>query len=85
VLHSEEAYEAFSATGQRELEDQAVLLSSLELDLDMISRIAIHLDFLGENMRRAIEAGDRPRTLGDYVSKEKMRQVALGCSKLHGA
>ena len=84
VLSLEDTYETFALGGRRELENQAVLLSSLDLDLDMISRVAIHLDFISENMRKAIEAGDKPRTLGDYVSKDKMRQVAATCTKLHG-
>jgi autophagy-related protein 11 len=35
-------------------------------------------------VRKAIDSGERPRTLGDYVSNVKMKQVAETCSRTHG-
>lgn len=69
---------------RRELDKQAVLLAGLEADLDIISRIKIHVEFMSPAVRRAIEAGEKPRTLGDYVSNVKMKQVAETCARTHG-
>ena len=84
VLMFEDTYEIFETAARPDLDKQATLLSSLELDLNMISRVAIHMDFISEGTRKAIEGGERPRTLGDYVSREKMLQVGTTCAKLHG-
>lgn len=84
VLSITDAFEAFSTSARRELEKQAILLRALPPDLDMISRIGIHSEFLSPAVRRAVETGDRPRTLGDFVSKNKMSQVGEQCSQVHG-
>jgi autophagy-related protein 11 len=66
------------------LEKQASLLAGLEADLGIISRVGIHVEFLSPAVRRATEAGEKQRTLGDYVSNVKMKQVAETCTRTHG-
>ena len=47
--------------------------------------MSIHRDFLSETYRKAMDQGQKARTLGDYVSQPKMRQVADTCRRSHGA
>lgn len=80
-----DAFEGIAAGARRELEKQTVLLSGLEADLDLISRVKIHVEFMSPAVRKSIEAGEKSRTLGDYVSNVKMKQVAETCARTHGA
>lgn len=84
VLAIADVFDGIASTTQRELDRQAGLLSGLEGDLEIVGRVTVHKEFLSEKVRRAMEAGDRARTLGDYVSRVKMRQVADSCVKTHG-
>ncbi|KAK7048417.1 ATG11 domain-containing protein [Favolaschia claudopus] len=68
---------------RRDLEKQAALLGGLEADLDIISRVRIHTEFVSPAVRKAIESGETQRTLGDYVSNVKMKQVADTCARTH--
>lgn len=79
-----DTFEGVSAGSRRELDKQATLLAGVALDLDLISRVRIHSDFLSPTVRRAIETGEKSRTLGDYVSNVKMKQVADTCARTHG-
>jgi autophagy-related protein 11 len=63
---------------------QAALLAGLDADLELIGRVRIHPEFMSAAVRRAMEQGERGRTLGDYVSNVKMRQVADTCARTHG-
>ncbi|KAI0370493.1 hypothetical protein BV20DRAFT_1018587 [Pilatotrama ljubarskyi] len=83
ILATSEGFEALSAIAQRELNRQAKLLAGLNADLEIVSRVKVHKEFLSASMRKAMEAGDRGRTLGDYVSKVKMEQVANSCMNTH--
>lgn len=83
VLSISDVFETFAGTGRRELEKQAHLLQGLDLDLEVISKIRIHPEFLSPSVRKAVEAGEKARTLGDYVSNVKMRQVGEACAKTH--
>ncbi|KAJ7485843.1 putative peripheral membrane protein [Mycena latifolia] len=83
VLAIVDTFESVAAGARRELEKQAALLAGLESDLDIISRVRIHTEFVSPAVRKAIEAGDKPRTLGDYVSNIKMKQVADTCARTH--
>ncbi|TFK46861.1 putative peripheral membrane protein [Heliocybe sulcata] len=83
VLALAEAFDSIAMAARKELEKQASLLSGLDADLDMISRVNVHAEFLSPAVRKAIESGDRGRTLGDYVSNVKMRQVAETCRRTH--
>ena len=83
ILDLGDAYDDFQSVARRELERQSELLAALETDLGAISRVTVHTELLSEGVRRSIEAGHPPRTLGDYVSKEKMRHVAEGCGRFH--
>ncbi|KAI0754446.1 hypothetical protein C8Q80DRAFT_1350248 [Daedaleopsis nitida] len=83
VLATSDSFEAISAIAERELDKQAKLLAGLDADLEIASRVKVHKEFLSVAVRRAMEAGDRGRTLGDYVSKVKMQQVAGSCLKTY--
>lgn len=83
VLSISDAFEGFAGGGRRELQKQAQLIQGLELDLEVIGKIRIHPEFLSQAVRKAVEAGEKPRTLGDYVSNVKMRQVGDACAKTH--
>ncbi|KAF8527616.1 hypothetical protein BU17DRAFT_39351, partial [Hysterangium stoloniferum] len=83
VLSISDVFDGFASNARRELEKQAGLLQGLDLDLDAISKIRIHSDFLSPAVRKAVETGEKARTLGDYVSNVKMRQVGDVCAKTH--
>lgn len=84
VLAIVDTFEGLAAGSRRELEKHALLLAGLEADLDIISRVKIHVEFMSPAVRKSIESGERPRTLGDYVSNVKMKQVAETCARTHG-
>jgi len=84
VLAIFDTFDSLATNSKRELQRQSVLLEGLNSDLELIKRACIHIDFMSNAVRRAIEAGERHRTLGDYVSTEKMRTVAAGCARTHG-
>jgi len=83
VLSISDVFDGFASNARRELEKQAGLLQGLDLDLDAISKIRIHSDFLSPGVRKAVDAGEKARSLGDYVSNVKMRQVGDVCAKTH--
>jgi autophagy-related protein 11 len=84
VLNVADVFDGVAAGAQRELEKQATLIASVDADLEMASRVQIHREFMSSAVQRAIDAGSRARTLGDYVSGEKMRHVADTCRRTHG-
>ena len=85
VLAVLDSFEGVSVNSKRELERQAGLLTGLDADLELISRVALHVEFMSPTVRKSIEAGEsKHRTLGDYVSTAKMRQVADACARTHG-
>jgi autophagy-related protein 11 len=85
VLAISETFDGIAANSQSELQKQESLLNGVDADLDMISKVAVHVEFCSEAVRMAIEAGDPQRVLGDYVSKQKMQTVKDSCAKTHGA
>ena len=86
VLNLSSAYDAFSVTAQRELEKQEEILKSHERDMQVISQIRVHSEFITKpNNRRALDAAARDRMLVAYVHAPKMHQVAANCANLHGA
>ena len=84
VLAIMDVFEGISQSVQKELEKQETLLAGVDADLEIISRIKIHTEFLSPATKKAVEAGERARTLGDYVSNVKMKQVAETCARTHG-
>jgi autophagy-related protein 11 len=56
----------------------------LGADLELIRQVQVHVEFLSNAVRKAIEAGGEGRTLADYVSSAKMTQVAEACRRTHG-
>ncbi len=85
VLNVADVFDGVAAGAHRELEKQATLIASVDSDLEMASRVQIHREFMSSAVQRAIDAGSRARKLGDYVSNEKMRQVADTCRTTHGS
>jgi autophagy-related protein 11 len=83
VLAIADAFDSIASSARRELQKQAALLNGLEADLEIISRVRIHAEFMSPTVRRAIEAGEKHRTLGEYVSNVKMKQVAETCARTH--
>ncbi|KAG1902186.1 putative peripheral membrane protein [Suillus fuscotomentosus] len=83
VLAIADVFDGIAMTARKDLERQAALLAGLDADLEIISRVKIHIEFLSPAVRTAIENGERPRTLGDYVSNVKMKQVADACARTH--
>ncbi|KAI0032877.1 putative peripheral membrane protein [Vararia minispora EC-137] len=79
VLGLSDVFDGVSANTQRELERQKYLLDSVDSDLQIIARVDIHRQFLSASVQRAMDQGDKGRTLADYVSNDKMRQVAQTC------
>ncbi|KAH7874259.1 putative peripheral membrane protein [Lentinula edodes] len=83
VLAILDTFEGIATASRKELARQASLLAGLEADLEIISRVSINTEFVSPAVRKAIEAGEKQRTLGDYVSNVKMKQVAETCAKTH--
>ncbi|CAE7211881.1 unnamed protein product [Rhizoctonia solani] len=84
VMVLADAFDSFRNVAQRELDRQQSLLDGHKLDLEVISKVKVHPEFLSANVRRGVEAAGRERTLGDYVSSSKMQMVAESCARLHG-
>ena len=84
ILALSEAFEPFAQGAHNTFDAHSRLLNSLEADLAAVAAVQIHSAFLSAAARRAIENGDKPRTLGDYVANDKMRQVADGCTRISG-
>jgi autophagy-related protein 11 len=84
VLSISEMFDGIASGARSELEKQALLLNGLEADLELISRVRVHLEFCSAAVKMAIEAGDPQRVLGDYVSRQKMKNVADTCAHTHG-
>ena len=79
-----DVFEGISESARKDLEKQETLLAGVDTDLEIISRVKIHAEFMSPATRKAVEAGERARTLGDYVSNVKMKQVAETCARTHG-
>lgn len=85
VLAVLDSFEGVAVNAKRELERQGSLLAGLDADLELINRVALHVELMSPAVRKSIEAGEsKHRTLGDYVSTVKMKQVADACSRTHG-
>lgn len=84
VLAIADVYDGVSVAAQREIDRQEALLSGYDADLEIVSRVHVHREFMSPAMRKAMDVGERSRTLGDYVSRVKMRQVADSCMRTHG-
>ncbi|TFY62704.1 hypothetical protein EVJ58_g3689 [Rhodofomes roseus] len=83
VLAIADVSEGVTAAAQREVDRQAALLGGLDADLEIVARVHVHKEFVSLAMRKAMNVGERSRTLGDYVSRVKMRQVADSCIRTH--
>jgi hypothetical protein len=95
-----EAWTALKETIATGLEGQAKLLEGIDYDLDSISQLSVHPEFLALNSNRRIAAPNSPsaerdveeirgegvktKMLGEYVSRPKMKVVVESCRKIHG-
>lgn len=84
VLSLSEVFENFELIAMKELDRQASLLRNHNLDLEIISKIRVHHEFLSPSVRREVEAGLKERMLVDYISRQKMKLVVDSCAKIHG-
>ncbi|KAG9313565.1 hypothetical protein JVU11DRAFT_5892 [Chiua virens] len=83
TLDITDVFDGIAVTASRDLARQASLLSFVDADLDIINRVDVHVEFMSPAMRKAIEGGERPRVLGTYVARDRMKLVADGCSRIH--
>ncbi|KIK99177.1 hypothetical protein PAXRUDRAFT_569510 [Paxillus rubicundulus Ve08.2h10] len=83
VLTITDVFDGIASTANKELQRQAALLAGIGADLEIINRVEVHMEFMSPTMRKAIENGEKPRTLGTYVAKDKMNVVADGCARTH--
>ncbi|KAJ2933973.1 hypothetical protein H1R20_g3142, partial [Candolleomyces eurysporus] len=83
VLVILDTFDSIATNSKRELDKQTILLGGLSADLELISQVRIHVEFMSNAVRKAIEAGEKHRTLGDYVSSAKMKTVADACRRTH--
>jgi autophagy-related protein 11 len=58
-------------------------LWGLKLDLGFISKIKNPTRVSVTIVQKAVQAGDKGRTLGDSVTNTKMWQVGDACAKMH--
>jgi autophagy-related protein 11 len=83
VLTITDVFDGIASTANKELQRQAALLAGIGADLEIINRVEVHMEFMSPTMRKAIENGEKPRTLGTYVAKDRMNVVADGCARTH--
>lgn len=58
-----------------EPEKRAELVDGVDGAMDLASRIRVHREFMPPAVQRAMDAGGPPRTLGDYISGERIRRA----------
>ncbi|KAF8137319.1 putative peripheral membrane protein [Boletus edulis] len=83
TLDITDVFDGIAVIASRDLARQASLLTFVDADLDIINRVEVHVEFLSPTMRKAIEGGEKPRMLGTYVARDRMKLVADGCSRIH--
>ena len=59
----------------QELEKRAQLVEGVDGAMDLASRVRIHRAFIPPAVQKAMDAGGPPRTLGHYVSVERIRRA----------
>ncbi|KAI0249631.1 autophagy-related protein 11-domain-containing protein [Lactifluus subvellereus] len=84
LLNVTNVFNGVAAGARRELEKQAALIASVNTDIEMASRVPIHRDFMSPAAQKAMDAGGPGRTLGYYVSSERIRRVVDACQRAHG-
>ncbi|KAF9239828.1 putative peripheral membrane protein [Melanogaster broomeanus] len=83
VLSITDVFDGIASTATKDLERQGALLAGIGADLEIINRVEVHVEFMSPTMRKAIENGEKPRTLGTYVARDRMTVVADGCARTH--
>ncbi|KAH0835892.1 hypothetical protein J3R83DRAFT_9785 [Lanmaoa asiatica] len=83
TLDITDVFDGIAVTASRDLARQESLLTFVDADLEIINRVDVHVEFMSPTMRKAIEGGERPRMLGTYVARDRMKLVADGCARIH--
>ncbi|KAN0130276.1 Autophagy-related protein 11 domain containing protein [Lactarius tabidus] len=60
---------------RQELEKRAGLVDGVDGAVDFASRVRVHREFMPPAVQRVVDTGGLPRTLGDYVSGERIRRA----------
>lgn len=100
VLTLTEAWSTLKDNISAGLESQAKLLEGIDYDLDSISQLSVHPEFVATGAKRnsglpATPATEREaedsapavvktKMLGEYVSRPKMKLVVDSCRRVHG-
>lgn len=82
VLAFMNTFGGISQSMRRELEKQETLLAGLDADMEIVSRVKIHAEFMSPAAGEAVE-GERMWTLGDYASDVKVKEVVETCAMTH--
>ncbi|KAG8767651.1 oligomeric, coiled-coil, peripheral membrane protein, partial [Serendipita sp. 397] len=95
ILTLSDAWMALRESISSNLETQAKLLDGIDYDLDTISQLSVHPSFLAVASAKSNAApttpikeregdgGIKAKTLGEYVSRVKMKLVVDSCRKMH--
>ncbi|KAH8995198.1 autophagy-related protein 11-domain-containing protein [Lactarius hatsudake] len=67
---------------RQELDKRASLVSGVDADTELASRVRIHREFLPPVVQRAMDAGGPARTLDHYLSGERIRRAVEECRGL---
>ena len=84
MLAISDAFESVSLNAKPEINKQATLMNGISTDLDIIAQVEVHREFLSTALKIAIDGGEKPRTLGNYVNRDKMVEVGKNCRRVHG-
>lgn len=60
---------------RQELDKRAFLVADVDGATDLASRVQIHREFMSPAAQRAMDAGGSARTLGHYISGERIRRA----------
>ncbi len=66
---------------RQELDKRASLVAGVDAATELASRVRIHHEFMSPAVQRAMDAGGPARTLGHYVSGERIRRAVEECRK----
>jgi autophagy-related protein 11 len=77
-------FNSVAAGTRQELDKQASLIACVDADIEMISRIPIHPDFMSPATQKNMDASGPALTLGYYVPSGRIRRVIAACRRTHG-
>lgn len=68
---------------RQQLDKRASLVAGVDAATELASRVQIHREFVPPAVQRTMDAGGPARTLGHYVSGEKIRRAVEECQTTH--